>query len=142
MNRKILVTRLNNFTVSPLLSVFIKYPLKTVSLSLALLPLFFPQSVYADLQVEAFKQNQDKLIVYSAPSSSEKTGAVPVQQINLPLIVSEEAMNGRFLKVEINGKQQWIKAKQVKTNQTYDLGSCEKQGDNVTGTRGAVNCTK
>lgn len=98
------------------------------------------------MQVTAIKSGQKELVVYSAPSSSKKTGTFPVDKIlglsqGKRLDVLEDAMNSRFLKVNINGNLQWIKAKQVITTQTYDVGNCEKQDDALTGTRAAVNCT-
>lgn len=130
-------------SVSLLNSEFFKY-FNTFCFTLILL--ITSQSAYADIQVTAIKSGQKELIVYSAPSSSKKTGALPVDKIlglsqGKSLDVLEDAMNSRFLKVNINGDIQWIKAKQVITTQSYDVGSCEKQDDAITGTRAAVNCT-
>ena len=106
-----------------------------------------PQLVYAEqLYITSAKSNVSKLKTYSAPKSKAKLGSIDVKLIkefsnNGRIKVEEEKMNGRFLFVNINNNDVWIKAKQVNTTQKFDLGKCDK-ASNVTGIRGAVNCQK
>lgn len=130
------------------ISAYFKYFKKPVAVLLLTPLLLTPQILLAksDLQVIAVKKGQDKLVVYTEPSSAKKSGVLAVDKITglsqgQSLDVLEEAMSSRFLKVKINGSIHWIKAKQVITTQNYDLGSCEKQNDAVSGNRAAVNCT-
>jgi len=100
----------------------------------------------SDIQVTGIRKGQNTLNVYTEPSASSKKGAIPVDQIQelsqgKTLEVLDEAINGRYLKVNINGEALWIKAKQVISTQTFDVGSCEKSNA-IGGVRGAVNCTK
>ena len=108
--------------------------------------LSFSPITYADIQITGVRKGQTALKVYTEPSAAAKKGTIAVDQIKelaqgKTLEVIDQAVNGRYLKVIINGEALWIKAKQVKTTQTFDVGSCE-QSKALTGVRGAVNCTK
>ncbi len=100
------------------------------------------QVSHADTGITIKKAKKDKdITAYSAPSSSKKIDeSIPASKVN-NISVIEDAMNGRFLKINVDGKHQWIKAKHVITSQVYDVGACEKQNKS-TGTRAAVNCTE
>ncbi len=102
----------------------------------------FFKPVYADTGVTITEAKKSDINTYSGPSSAEKTGnTITVGELAKKPIL-EDAMNGRFLKVELKaGGDIWIKAKQVITTQVYDVGACEKQNKS-SGTRAAVNCTE
>jgi len=128
------IIQLNIMSLKALVRFFIRF----------LFSIFFCfQIVHADTDVIIKSAKVDLVNVYSGSSSSKKTkDTIAASDIDgKKIIVTDQAMNGRFLKIKYKGKDQWIKAKQVKTTQKYDVGACEVQ-NKATGVRAAVNCTK
>ncbi len=105
------------------------------------------QQLLAGIKVTGAKQGLSSITVYAEAKSSAEKNEINLSEINelrpggVGLEVEEDALNGRFLKVIINGDAKWIKTKQVKTDQIFNVGSCETK-NKTTGVRGGINCTK
>lgn len=128
----------NQLSINNLITEF-KYFFYTI-ISLLLFAFYYSQAAYADTGITITKAKKPEITTYSGPSSSKKLHETINESKLKNIPVKKNAMNGRFLNVEVDGKGQWIKAKQVFTTQTYDVGACESQNKS-SGTRAAVNCT-
>ncbi len=115
---------------------------KQLTISLITVLYLTMQTPFAALNVIAAKQSS--ITIYSEPKSSKKTGVLDVINIKelnngSGLEIQKDASNGRFLQVIINGDVYWIKTKEVKTDQVFNVGICDSK-NKITGSRGGINC--
>jgi len=85
--------------------------------------------------------NTNSLSLYASPTASKKTKKLPKSDFAAVEILEISDDEKRY-KININNKEWWVKKRQVKTDEKYEVGMCSSSSDaSYAAVRGAGECT-